>query len=69
MTKDAIIAEIRKLTPQEQHEIAEMLWEHDEHIHALSEEELEMVQDRLKRYHDHPETGISMEEMARRHGL
>lgn len=27
------------------------------------------VQERLKRYHDHPEAGISMEEMAQKHGL
>ena len=69
MTKEAIIAEIKKLSPEERHEIAEMLWEDDEYAHTLSDEEFDMVQDRLRRYHDHPETGISMEEMARRHGL
>ena len=69
MTKEAIIAEIRKLSPEEQHEIVETFSESVEDNYELSEDELEMVQERLKRYHDHPETGISMEEMAQRHGL
>lgn len=69
MTKDAIIAEIKKLTPEEQREIVEAFSEPTEEDYELSEQELKMVQHRLKRYRDHPETGISMEEMARRHGL
>ena len=69
MTKDAIISEIKKLTPEEQREIVETISEGVEDDYGLSEEELETVQNRLKRYHDHPETGVSMEEMARRHGI
>jgi predicted DNA binding protein len=69
MTKDAIIAEIRKLTTEEQREIVETFSAAVEDDYGLTEEELETVQNRLKRYHDHPETGVSMEEMAQRHGL
>ena len=69
MTKEAIIAEIKKLTPEEQRDIVETFSDSIEDDYELSKAELEMVQARLKRYHDHPETGIPMEEMARKHGL
>lgn len=36
---------------------------------GLAEEEITMVRSRLKHYTEHPETGISFEEMSRRHGL
>ena len=37
--------------------------------YGLTEEEITMVRSRLKHYTEHPETGISFEEMSRRHGF
>ena len=92
MTKDEIIAELKKFSPHEQREIvqaafarteedyeltpediaiADDRWrEMEEHPErSMSFEELKVVQKRLQRYHDNPDTGTSTAEMSRRHGL
>ena len=66
MTKDAIIAEIKKLEPEEQQEIAEMLWEPTDEDYELTDEEKRMLDERWKKMQEHPETAISYDEFKTR---
>lgn len=66
MTKDAIIAEIRKLSPEEQHEIAEILWEPTEEDYELTPEDIAVADAREKYAEEHPETVMSHEEFKAR---
>ncbi len=66
MTKEAIIAEIRKLSLQEQHEIAEILWERDEQAYELSETQHAELKRRYDEYRNDPEHGSAWEEARAR---
>lgn len=63
MTKEAIIAEIKKLTPEEQREIAEMLWERDEYTHELSETQRAELKRRYNEYRKAPGRGSAWEDV------
>ena len=69
MTKEALIKELRELSPEDRNEIFHEVSAPAEDDYGLTEEEITMVRSRLKHYTEHPETGISFEEMSRRHGL
>ncbi|MFW6288631.1 MAG: hypothetical protein ACOC2Q_02515 [Spirochaetota bacterium] len=58
MTKDAIIAEIRKLSAEEQHEIAEMLLEPTEEDCELTPEDIAVADAREKYAEEQPETPL-----------
>lgn len=66
MTKDAIIAEIKKLSPEEQREIAETLWEPTEEDYELTEEEKSLVDRRWKEMQEHPERNLTLEQLKQR---
>ena len=69
MTKEALIKELRELSPEDRNEIFHEVSAPAEDDYGLTEEEITMVRSRLKHYTEHPETGISFEEMSRRHGF
>ncbi|MFW6213049.1 MAG: addiction module protein, partial [Spirochaetota bacterium] len=66
MTKEAIIAEIRKLTPEEQREIAESLWESTEENYALTDEQRAELKQRYDAYRNNPEQGSQWEDVRAR---
>jgi putative addiction module component (TIGR02574 family) len=66
MTKDAIIAEIKKLSPEEQREVAETLWELTEENYELTEEEKSLVDRRWKEMQEHPERNLTLEQLKQR---
>ena len=68
MTKEALIKELRELSPEDRNEIFHEVSAPAEDDYGLTEE-VNMVRSRLKHYTEHPETGISFEEMSRRHGF
>ena len=66
MTKDAIIAEIRKLSPEEQHEIIETFSEPTEEDYELTDEEKSLVDRRWKEMQEHPERNLTLEQLKER---
>ena len=65
MTKDAIIAEIRKLSPEEQHEIVEMFSEPTEEDYELTPEDIAVADARWQEMEDHPERSMTVDELKR----
>jgi hypothetical protein len=62
MTKEAIIAEIRKHSKEEQQEIIEAIWESNEEDYELSPEDIAVVEARFKHAKEHPETVMNEEQ-------
>lgn len=66
MTKDAILAEIRKLSAEEQREVVEALWEPSEEEYQLTEEEKALVERRCREMREHPERNLTLEHLQER---
>jgi putative addiction module component (TIGR02574 family) len=66
MTKEAIIAEMKKFTPEERWEIFEAANEPTEEDYELTDEEKKMLDERWKNMQEHPETTISYDELKNR---
>lgn len=59
MTKEAIIAEIRKLSPDDRREIVDAVAELGDEDYDLTSEDIAVVEARLKSAEEHPETVVS----------
>jgi hypothetical protein len=59
VTKEALIAEIRKLSPQERREIVDAVSDIGDEAYALTAEDIAVVETRLKYAEQHPETVVS----------
>ncbi|KGE73304.1 hypothetical protein [Spirochaeta lutea] len=70
MSLESILQEVEQLSENEKHAVLEVLQEHfaEEYI-SLSKAERQMIRSRLEHFQNHPETGISLEQMKQRHGL
>lgn len=63
MTKDAIINEARMLPADERQQVAETLWNAGEEAYELTRADKVILDARLKKMREHPETSISYEEL------
>jgi putative addiction module component (TIGR02574 family) len=69
MTKEAIIEEIKKHSPEEQQEILEAIWEPGDNEYELSDEEKTLLDRRWKEMQEHPERNLTLEQLKERaHG-
>lgn len=69
MTKEAIIEEIKKHSPEEQREIIEAVWEPSEEDYELTDEEKVLVNRRWKEMREHPERNLTLHRLKERvHG-
>ena len=59
MTKEAIIEEIKKHSPEEQRGIFEAVWDPGEQDFELMSEDIAVVNARRKQADEHPETVMS----------
>ena len=66
MTKEAIIEEIKKHSPEEQREIIEAVWEPGDEEYDLSDEEKTLVDRRWKEMQEHPERNLTLGEIEDR---
>ncbi|GAB6091094.1 hypothetical protein [Spirochaeta dissipatitropha] len=66
MTKEAIIEEIRKHTPEEQREIVEAVWEPNDDDYELTDEEKALVDKRWKEMQEHPERNLTLQQLKER---
>ena len=62
MTKEAIIAEAKKLPRDEQHKIVDALSDGDGDNAELTPEDIAVVEARVKHAEEHPETVMSEEQ-------
>ena len=70
MTKEALIAELQKLSSEDRWEIFEAANGPIEEDYELTDEEKKMLDERWKKMQEHPETAISYDEFkARIHAL
>lgn len=63
MTKEAIIAEIRKLPPQEQRELLDAVLEPTEEDYELTPEDIAVADARWQEMEEHPERTMTLEEL------
>ena len=63
MTKEAIIAEIKKHSPKEQREIMEAVMEPVEQDYELTPEDIAVADARWQEMEDHPERSMTLEEL------
>ncbi|TVQ97842.1 MAG: hypothetical protein EA403_14660 [Spirochaetaceae bacterium] len=66
MTKEAIIEEIKKHSPEEQREIIEAVWEPSEEDFQLSDDEKALVGHRWKEMQEHPERNLNLGQLKER---
>ena len=66
MTKEAIIAEIKKHPPEEQQEIMEAVLEPGEEDYELSDEGKAFIDARWQRMREHPEQNLNYEQLKAR---
>lgn len=66
MTKDAIIAAIKKLTPEERQEILEVLREPTEEDYELTPEDIAVADARWQEMEEHPERSMTVDELKRK---
>ena len=66
MTKEAIIEELKKLSPQEQREVVEAIRGSIEEGYELSNSELALVDQRWKEMQEHPDHNLSYDELRER---
>lgn len=66
MTKDAIVAEIRKLSPAEQREVIEAILEPSEKEYELTEEQRSELLRRYDEYKSEPEQGSDWKDVRAR---
>ena len=66
MTKEAIIEEVRKLSPSDRREVLDVISQMDEKDWQLTNEEITLVNERWKRMQEHPEGTLSYDELKAR---
>ena len=66
MTKEAIIAEIKKLSPWDRREVLEALSGPNEDEYELTDEEKALVDRRWKEMQEHPEHNLTLEQLKER---
>jgi putative addiction module component (TIGR02574 family) len=66
MTKEAIIAEIKKHSPKEQREIMVAVLEPGEEDYELTDEEKALLDRRWKEMQEHPERNLTLQQLKER---